>query len=74
MGELSKAEIAVTTVLTAIKTDGRKAYLLGYGTASFEALTEAFAEARGLDVETFRREFWDGCHPVRVVVAEDANG
>jgi len=69
--QLSKAVLAIRKVLNAIQADGRKAYLLGYGTASFEALTEAYAEASGLDVEQYREEFWACCRPERVVIAED---
>lgn len=68
--ELSKADLAVAQVLRAIQADGRKAYLLGRGTASFEALTEAYAEARNLDVGQYRDEFWATCQPERVFVAE----
>lgn len=68
--EPSKADIAVEHVLRAIQADGRKAYLLGRGTQCFALLTEARAEALGVDVETFRDSFWQDCHPERVRVAE----
>lgn len=72
MASPTKAEIAVATVLNAIRNDGRKAYLMGYGTQSFAVLTEAYAEANGLDVEQYRSEFWEQCSPERVVVSEAA--
>lgn len=71
MGEktFTKAEEAVWTVLKAIQADGRKAYLLGLGTQSFTALTDAHAESIGADAESFRSEFWSQCRPERVVPA-----
>lgn len=71
MSAPSKSEIAVAHVLCAIRDDGRKAYLLGLGTQSFAALTDAYAETHGLDAETFRADFWSRCRPERVIVAED---
>lgn len=65
--EPSKADLAVAHVLRAIRGDGRKAYLFGFGSQSFELLTAAYAEANGLDVEQYRREFWAECRPERVV-------
>lgn len=73
MAPLSKADTAVAHVLRAIRDDGRKAYLMGFGTRTFELLTEAHAEANSLDVEKFRSEFWAECRPERVVVREDAD-
>lgn len=70
--EPTKADAAVSHVLRAIRDDGRKAYLMGFGSQSFELLTEAYAEANGLDVEKFRDEFWALCKPERVVVEETA--
>lgn len=68
----AKAADAVWAVLKAIRDDGRKAWLLGLGTNSFEQLTEAHAEEIGADVEQFRRDFWAQCRPERVVsVAEE---
>jgi hypothetical protein len=63
----TKAEIAVAHVLNAIRDDGRKAYLIGLGTQTFTLLTEAYAEANGLDPEEFRKNFWAQCNPERVV-------
>lgn len=68
--QFTKAEDAVWAVLKAIRNDGRKAWLLGLGTESFERLTEAHAETIGTDVETFRREFWAQCAPEKVVSAD----
>lgn len=68
--EPTKADIAVAHVLRAIRDDGRKAWLLGYGTQTFALLTEAYAEANGLDVEQHRREFWSQCRPQRVAVTQ----
>ena len=65
----SKAEIAVAHVLKAIREDGRKAYLMGLGTQTFTLLTEAYAEANGIDPEKFRNDFWMQCSPERVVRA-----
>ena len=65
----TKAEIAVAHVLNAIRDDGRKAYLMGLGTQTFTLLTEAHAEANGLDPQKFREEFWLQCSPERVVRA-----
>ncbi|MEN0115396.1 MAG: hypothetical protein AAGD15_01630 [Agrobacterium cavarae] len=62
----TKADMAVWQVLKAIRDDGRKAYLMGLGTQTFTLLTEAYAEANGLDVEKFRDEFWAQCSPERV--------
>ena len=65
----TKSEIAVAHVLKAIRDDGRKAYLMGHGTQTFALLTEAYAEANGLDPEEFRKTFWAQCNPERVVTA-----
>lgn len=66
----TKAEAAVAHVLNAIRDDGRKAYLMGLGTQTFTALTEAYAEANGLDAAEFREKFWAQCSPERVVRAD----
>lgn len=68
----SAAAEAVWAVLKAIRDDGRKAWLLGPGSNSFELLTAAHAEETGADVATFRREFWESCRPERVVVAPES--
>lgn len=65
----TKAEIAVAHVLNAIRDDGRKAYLMGLGTQTFTLLTEAYAEAKGLDAQQYRDDFWSQCNPERVVRA-----
>lgn len=69
--EPTKAELAVEQVLRAIMSDGRKAYLLGFGSESFRLLTEAHAERVGEDAEAFRERFWRQCRPERVVVAQE---
>ena len=70
--EPTKAEEAVQHVLRAIMDDGRKAYLMGWGTETFRLLTAAHAERIGEDREMFAKRFWSQCHPEKVVVAEDA--
>lgn len=65
----NKADIAVAHTLKAIREDGRKAYLMGLGTQTFTLLTEAYAEANGLDSKQFRENFWEQCRPERVVTA-----
>lgn len=67
----TKADQAVAHALRAIRDDGRKAYLIGYGSRTFDLLTEAYAEANGLDVEKFRNDFWSECRPERVVVKDE---
>ena len=69
MAPQSKADIAVAHVLRAIRDDGRKAYLMGLGTQTFSVLTEAYAEANGLPVEQYRRDFWADCRPEKVRAA-----
>lgn len=63
----TKADIAVAQVLRAIRDDGRKAYLMGLGTQTFTLLTEAYAEANGLEHEKFRDDFWAQCRPEKIV-------
>lgn len=72
-GEATKAELAVEHVLRAILTDGRKAYLMGFGSEAFRLLTEAQAERLGEDPEAFRDRFWRQCRPERVVTASDGD-
>ena len=50
------ADRAVAYLLRRIQNDARLAYYFPL-TESLALLTAAFAEARGLDLETFRREF-----------------
>jgi len=64
-GTLTSADRAVTAVLNRIRDDGRVAYLLGYGSSTFEHLTSAHAERTGEDVEAFRASFWAACRPER---------
>ncbi len=49
---------AVAHVLTRIKTDPRVAYYFDPLTQSMSLLTAAYAEANGLDVEDFRKDFY----------------
>ena len=63
--ELSSADRAVSAALSRIRTDGRIAYLMGFGTETFGLLTAAYAERTGEDVEKFRNDFWAQCTPER---------
>lgn len=63
---MRKADEAVAHVLNMMRRDGRLAYLLGWGSRSFELLTEAYAETKGLDLEKFRNEFADSLKPEKV--------
>lgn len=67
----TKAEEAVQHLLRAIIDDGRKAYLLGWGTETFRLLTAAHAERIGEDPEVFAERFWSQCHPEKVRVVEE---
>lgn len=67
----TKAELAVAHTLRAIREDGRKAYLLGYGTETFRLLTDAHAERFGEDPDAFRENFWKQCRPERVVTPSE---
>lgn len=67
---MTKAEEAVIYTLRAILTDGRKAYLMGWGTEAFKRLTDAEAERLGEDPEAYRERFWADCRPERVVAAD----
>jgi len=68
--DMTAADRAVQHVLCAIRNDGRLAYLLGYGTESFNLLTQAYAEMVGEEVETFRKNFWECCRPERIKYAD----
>lgn len=68
---LTAADRAVTHLLRQMQGDGMLAYLIGYGSRSFEMLTEAYSERTGEDLETVRRETWANCAPVRIRMAED---
>lgn len=48
---------AITHVLKRLQADGRLAYLIGPGSESFDLITQAYAEERGLDIEEFRKSF-----------------
>ncbi len=67
---LTLAEQAVEHTLRAIQEDGRKAYMMGLGTQTFNLLIAAEAERLGRDVDKFKREFWASCRPERVVPAD----
>ncbi len=62
---MSSADRAVSAVLRRIREDGRIAYLMGFGSQTFELLTAAYAEHRGEDVDQFRKDFWALCSPER---------
>jgi hypothetical protein len=66
------ADKAVEHVLNRIRSDGRVAWFLGFGTESFALLTAAYAERHGANVEQFRREFASECSPIKMVAASDA--
>ena len=68
--EPTKAELAVEHTLRAIMNDGRKAYLIGWGSEAFRLLTDAQADRLGEDADAFRERFWS--RPERVTTAEDA--
>jgi len=61
---------AVIRVLRRMQDDGRVAYLIGPGSQTFADLTQAYAEANGLDVEAYRKEFAETLRPERVRVVE----
>lgn len=69
--DMSPHELAVQAVLGRIRTDGRIAYLMGYGTETFALLTYAHATLIGEDVEQFRRRFWALCRPEKVRIVEE---
>jgi hypothetical protein len=56
-GFSSSADKAVAHVINRMRDDERLADRLGYGTESFDLLTKAYAEAKGLDIEEFRHAF-----------------
>ncbi len=60
---MTKADKAVAHVLRQMRNNGRLAYLMGWGSESFRLLTEAYAEANGLEVEKFREEFAYSLNP-----------
>lgn len=68
---MTSAELAVQHVLRVLQSDGRVAYLLGYGSESFSLLTKAHAEMIGEDVESFRERFWRNCRPERVSTVDE---
>lgn len=53
---MSKAAAAVTAVIRRIQDDPRVAYYLAPGTRTYEVLTEAAAEAEGVEVAAYRRD------------------
>jgi hypothetical protein len=66
----TKADQAVAHIIRQMQRDGRLAYLLGWGSQSFDLLTDAYAEANGLDVEKFRDEFISWLRPEKVITEE----
>jgi hypothetical protein len=66
----TKADQAVAHIIRQMQRDGRLAYLLGWGSQSFNLLTDAYAEANGLDVEKFRDEFSSWLRPEKVITEE----
>lgn len=54
-----------------MRAGGRKAWLMGLGTGTFEHLTEARADRRGIPLEKFREDFWAGCKPVAIEIVQD---
>ncbi|MBI2278171.1 MAG: hypothetical protein HYU74_12525 [Dechloromonas sp.] len=56
-GGETAAEKAVAHIVRRMRADGRLAYLLGYGSESFDLLTEAYAEQQGIDLDVFRQQF-----------------
>ncbi len=66
---ITSADRAVMHVLDCIRRDGRLAYLMGYGSQSWELLTAARAEQLGEDVEAFRKRWWADCNPEAVRTA-----
>ena len=52
------ADRAINHLLRRIKDDPRLAYYFDPFTESMELLTAAYAEAQGVDLETFRKEFY----------------
>ena len=69
---MTGADRAVSHLLSQIRNDGRLAYLLGYGSQSFELLTQAYADRTGESVDEFRKQFWALCNPRRITVEEPA--
>lgn len=68
--DLQLSEMAVAAVLNAMRVDGRKAYLMGWGSECYSLLTEAHAASRGIDLRQFRADFWASCRPQRVEIAQ----
>lgn len=53
------ADRAINHLLWRIKDDPRLAYYFDPFTKSMELLTAAYAEAHGVDLAAFRKEFYD---------------
>lgn len=56
-GGQTAAEKAVAHIIRRMRADGRLAYLMGFGSESFDLLTEAYAEQEGIDIDVFRQQF-----------------
>ncbi len=69
---LTKADEAVNHILCQMQRDGRLAYLIGFGSQSFDLLTAAYAERTGEDVAAFRTSFHALLKPERVVAEQAA--
>ena len=54
---MTKAEVAVTSMIKRIQEDPRVAYLVCPYSQTYEELTEAYAEMIGADPGAFRQEF-----------------
>ena len=54
--KIKKAKDAIHHTLTAICDDPRKFYLMGYGTGSYDKLTDAHATLWEVDVEKVRKQ------------------
>ncbi len=51
---MRKADSAVAAVIRRIQDDPRVAYFISPGTRTYEVLTEAAADAAGIEVEAYR--------------------
>jgi len=64
--ESNKADETVLHLIRQIQADGRKAWQLGWGSASFELLTAAYCERTGHDLEETRQRIWSNCKPIEM--------
>lgn len=56
----TKPEIAVETLIRRISDDPRVAWLIGPGSQTYDAVTSAYAQMIGRDVNEFRKDFEAG--------------